>query len=338
MKKFLCKLVVLTLFFGMFSVQAQAKTRARILSKKAPVDQLKSVDDLSTTFNNQIKIIFCDIDGTIIPKNYPKNMVPESVKHAAKKLNAAKIPMVLATGRSYEEAQKITNTIGIKDSYYVTLQGAEIIDNKGKIIYMDLIDNKDARRILKHLDKYVKANCPEAKIYVYFNERPSSTKIFRMPYYWQTVAVVKSYDALGAFTPSKIGVLENNPEKLRQIRDYLKTAFPDYNSYLSTDCFCELTTYTATKGNGVKKVCDAMGIDLKNAATFGDAENDLSMTSLVKSSGGLAVVVKNAMEILKKNANYETKSVNEGGVNYAVDRILENNARLNKVNEVQTVH
>lgn len=335
MKKILLSITVTALLLGMPSANAQIKVKYHLKHaciQKPQISQIESIDNLTKTFNNEIKAVFCDIDGTIIPKNYPKGKVPDSVKEAAKKLRNANIPMILATGRTYTESKKITDQLGNKDVYFVTLQGSEIIDNNGKLIYKDCIDCIDARQILKQLEKYTKKNCPEAKIYIYFNERPNSKKVFRMPYYWQTVAVVKSYDTLGVFSPSKIGVYEPNPEKLQKLKAYMIESFPKYYSFLATDCLCELTTFTATKGNGVKKAAESMGIDLKNVATFGDAENDISMTSLVKNSGGLAVVVKNGMDELKKNANYETKSVNEGGVNYAVDKILENNTRLKNLN------
>lgn len=327
-KSIFCKLLLFVCLFSILPVQAKSKIKN--VKVKNTSQQLLPIDKLSGTFNNEIKIVFCDIDGTIIPKNYPKGQVPDSVKQASKKLREANIPMVLATGRTYPEAKKIADIIGIKNSYFVTMQGSAIIDDKGNLIYKDCIKSDDAKRILKALDKYTKTNAPKAKIYFYINENPKSTKIFILPYYWQTVAIIKSYDCLGNFTPGKIGIYENNPVKLRAIKDFLKTNFPEYDSYLSTDCFCELTTFNANKGNGVKQVTNALNIDLKNVATFGDAENDLSMSKLVKNSGGLAVSVKNAMDILKQNTNYETKSVNDGGVNYAVDKIIENNKLLAK--------
>lgn len=333
-KSVFCKLLVFVCLFGLLPAQAKTKkNHAKVDSSSA---KLISVDKLSTTFNNPIQIVFCDIDGTIIPKNYPKGQVPNSVKEAAKKLRDANIPMVLATGRTYPEAKKVADAIGIENSYFITMQGSMVVDNNGKAIYKDFIKGDDAKRILKGLDKYTKANAPQAKIYFYINEHPKSTKIFILPYYWQTVALVKSYDCLGAFTPGKIGIYEKNPEKLRAIRDYLRTTYPEYYSYLSTDVFCELTTYSATKGNGVTQVAKALGVDLKNVATFGDAENDISMSSLVKNAGGLAVAVENAMDIEKQNANYETKSVYEGGVNYAVDKIIENNKRLENKKALET--
>lgn len=330
----LSKLLFLLTLCLLIPTLAKAKS---VDNTSTQVAQLKSIDDLSKTFNNEIKAVFCDIDGTIIPKGYPKGQVPESVKQAAKKLRDANIPMILATGRTYEEAKKITDLIGNKNAYFITLQGSEIVDNKGKLIYKDCLFDEDAKDILKNVDKFTHKNAKKAKIYFFLNERPTSTKIFKLPYCWHTVVLVESYDTLDAFTPSKIGVYENNPQKLRLIRAYLKENFPKYNSYLSTDYCCEVTTYTATKGNGVKKVAEALGIDLKNVATFSDAENDVSMSKLTKESGGLAVAVKNAMDILKENANYETIHVKEGGVNYAIDKILENNKRLKAQKEVETV-
>ncbi len=65
---------------------------------------------------------------------------------------------------------------------------------------------------------------------------------------------------------------------------------------MGAHCFCTVTGPTAIKGEAVKRLAKTLNVDLKNAAVFGDAENDISMLKLVKEKGGLSVVVGNAMQ------------------------------------------
>ncbi|MDD3436458.1 MAG: HAD family hydrolase [Candidatus Gastranaerophilales bacterium] len=317
MKKLLTGLIIFTIFLGIFSGSVLA-------------NEPKSIDTLTGNFKNPIKVVFSDIDGTLLPKSYYLTDSLKSAKDAAKKLRDAKIPLIFVTGRSYYEAKKFAKSLHNETTYYVTLQGTEIFNNKDQLIYKNYINHADAIKILKNLECFLKTNYPDAKIYFYIDGKPHSTVAFKLPYCLEKLTVIKSFKDLGNFTPNKIGVYEKTPEKLKSINTYISKTFPDYYSYLSTECLCEMTNKNVTKGSAVKKVSEILEIDLKNAAAFGDAENDISMIETVKNAGGLGIAVDNAMDTLKQNANYITTSVYDGGVNHAVDKILENNLKVIK--------
>ncbi len=146
-RKVFCNLFIFVFLFSFLPAQAKNHHKTHQIKPKTSDSKLISVDNLKGNFNNQIKIVFCDIDGTIIPKGYPKGQVPDSVKQAAKKLRDANIPMVLATGRTYPEAREVADVIGIKDSYFVTMQGSEIVDNN---MFHRRIDNICCLTASKH--------------------------------------------------------------------------------------------------------------------------------------------------------------------------------------------
>lgn len=291
---------------------------------------LQPIDNIVGHYKNKINVVFSDIDGTLLPKETPPKTATPSAKQAAEKLKNAHIPLILTTGRSYTDTKDIADAMGVKNSYFITLQGTEIINPKGKIVYRNVINNNDAMKMINSLEKFLQTNKMDSKIYIYIGGKLYATEKFDIPYTWDEIIVIKSYESFGRFSPNKIGVYETDYKKLESIKDFLQAKYPDYLVYLSTTCFCEVTNPEATKGNCVKKVAKIIHKNLKNAAVFGDAENDSSMLSAARQSGGLAVAVKNAMAALKQNANYETKSVKDGGVDYAIDKILENNKLLEK--------
>lgn len=299
--------------------------KTKIATKPLPIS------NLSGHFNNKIKIIFSDIDGTLIPfdKTATKWAAPESVKQSAQKLKKAQVPLVLITGRTYPEAKEIAKSLGYENTYIITLQGAEITNPQGKLIYKDYITNKDFHRILKDVEVFNQLYNQHTVVYFIINGKYYSFQNTKIPYMWQKLTVIKSFNELPPnVQPGRVEIYEPNQQKIKLIQSYFKKTFPNYHIDLGADCFCSITASTATKGEAVKKLAKTLNVDLKNAAVFGDAENDISMLKTVKTQGGLAVAVGNAMPSTKSNANFVTLPVTQDGFAKAVDKILTNNASL----------
>ena len=71
------------------------------------------------------------------------------------------------------------------------------------------------------------------------------------------------------------------------------------------------------KGKAVIKVCEYMGIDIKDSIGFGDSMNDLEMIQQV----GYSVVMENGSDPLKKLANYVAPKVTEDGLYLAFEKL-----------------
>lgn len=294
-------------------------------------DSLKPIKDLVGNYDNEVKVIFSDIDSTIVPLGnkamQPKT--PESAVLAADKLKKSGVNLILTTGRAPNEIDEIANALGSDNTYFILLQGAAIMDPDKKIIYEDYINKKDAKKIIKSFEAFKKKKGLNSEFYCVINGEQYSNKPFVLPYNGRSVKVFKNLDELGKnVAVSKFGIYEPDVRKNKLIQDYLTKSFPNLIIYVSGSGYCDISSATATKGNAIKILSEKLGIDLKNAAVFGDAENDLTMFKVVKSSGGLTIAVKNAMLILKQNADYVTSSVYEGGFAKGVDEITKNNALL----------
>lgn len=345
-KNILILIAILFFFSTQATVQAEkssvTNTNTKILSadlRQTPA----SIDNLVGHFGNKIRIVFSDIDGTLMPtgKNAVKGKVPESVKSGYKKLEQAQIPLILATGRSSWEGKQIAKKMGNGNSYVIAQQGAEIMAPDGKIVYQDTLSHNDTIKMLKDIDSFKKIHHLNSKVFFFANGVPYATEDFELPYIFEKRTVIKSYKELGKnldFT--KISICETNPEKLKLIQAHLKKKFPNYHIDISADCYCDITSATATKGNAIEKLSKILGVDLKNAAVLGDAENDINMLKLIKTKGGLAIAVGNAIDSVKSNANFITATVYDGGFAKAVDKILENNTviQTDKIEIIGTKH
>lgn len=335
MDKILQRLVVFALmltFTGINStvnakeINAQTQANSVIESKK-----LLPIEALPKTFNNEIKVIFSDIDGTLKPFNSDlskRKLIPPKVNASIKKLRCHNIPTILVTGRTYGETKEIAQSMDNGNTYIVLLQGTQIVDTKGTTIYKSGLKNDDVWKIIDAIEKFKKTNNLHSKIYAHVDGKPYAVEPYQLPFNWEPITVVKSFSDLKGKNFHLIGVYETDPKALSAIQNYLKKEFPQYQINLSTKVYCDICPTAATKGTGVKKLADILGYDLKNAAVFGDGENDISMFDAVRESGGAAIVVENGMDALKQHATYQTSAVTQDGFAKAVDIILKNNARL----------
>lgn len=328
---FLNLLTLVVLFIGISPTNAGTIDGRFYPTAAYNFEPAKPIESLVRHYNNKIDVVFSDIDGTIIPfnKTGPRGVVPESAKQAAEQLRKANIPLILVTGRSSWEAKEIAKRMGNENTYIIGQQGAEIRNPQGQLIYQITINNKEAKKMIKEVYSFNKTHKQNSKIYVYTDGKLYMTENFKLPYLIEEIYVIKAFKDLGQrLKPVKIGIYNNNPENLKAIQAYLKKKFPNYHIDISSDCYCDISTNNSTKGNAVKKLAEILKVDLKNTATFGDAENDISMLKLIKNNGGAAIAVGNAFPRVKEAANYVTLPVNEGGFAKGVDVILMNNSLL----------
>lgn len=336
MRRFSYFFVALILFFSANCVQAEKIKNvgnSPVKNQSCNAQSPKFIDDLVGNFDHRIEIVFSDIDGTLLPldKNAPEGESPVSVKQAVLKLKKAHLPLILATGRSGYEGMSISKRMGKDNNYVIALQGAIILNPKGKVIYEDGIDNENGIKVVKEMESCIKANNFKSKIFFYSKGKLYAFEDFDLPYSWEEKKVVKSLEELGSdFTLNKISLFDPSTSNLKILQAQLKKKFPNYHIDISADCYCDVSLFTSTKGNALKKLSEILKVDLKNSAVFGDAENDISMLELVKKSGGLAVAVGNAMDSVKRSANFVTSPVYEDGFLRAVDEILINNLTFEK--------
>ena len=99
-------------------------------------------------------------------------------------------------------------------------------------------------------------------------------------------------------------------------------AMSDKNIYItrSANQLIEISYKDAGKRSGVQYLAGLLGIDRKDIAAVGDADNDIDMIQFA----GYGVAMGNSTEHLKSIADYVTKSNDEDGVAYAIENILLN--------------
>ena len=108
-------------------------------------------------------------------------------------------------------------------------------------------------------------------------------------------------------------------EKLIPLEAAIKERLGDrVGAFRSSDYFLEIVPLGVNKGSSLARLLDVLGRTPADLTAIGDNYNDLEMIQLA----GMGVAMGNAPEDIRQQANFVTKTNNEDGVAYALDRLF----------------
>ena len=252
-----------------------------------------------------IKLIVCDLDGTLLDDN---KKLDSDIFEVIPKLKEKGITFTLASGRNEELLNNYVDELNI-DVPYIANNGANIYKNH-ICIENNLIDSKYNNlitRILYENNIAFRAFSLEG-IYAY-----SSTSFFedRMSYFNDEIINYHPDIDLSDKHIYKItSDYHLNIDKLDYISKMIKDNC-DSISYLQAEnnVYC-VNSISANKGQCLKRLCELLNIDISETMAFGDSGTDLAMIKMAS----IGVVTKNGNETLKKEANYICEDNNHNGV------------------------
>ena len=284
-----------------------------------------------------IQLIVSYIDGILL--NDSMEISSENIA-AIKKVQAAGLEFVVATGRSIEEAQPILQAAGIK-CRYITSNGAQIFDENGQNIFTVGIEKKKlalTMSILRHHQIYFELFTDRGGYTENINDRIASVA------HWlkstspnlseaEAIEIAESHMATLPinFVADFKEVLEN-PE-VTVLKIFAMGQIDDPALLLAKEELSQITNLSVTssgannievnhesaqKGRSLQKVTELLNLPLSNVAALGDNFNDMSMIE----AAGVGIAMANAEAEVKAIAKYETVTNIDNGVAYAIDRIL----------------
>lgn len=274
---------------------------------------------------SQIKLVTMDLDGTLLND---QKQISEHTREVLEEAARRGVHIVPATGRIYKAIPDfIRNLEGVR--YAVCCNGATIYDAlEDKIIYKNHIPKETALSLLRKLTEY---NCTrdiyrngqgymEGKFYNHLEDfdikGQQKDLILRTR---QEVGDLEAYVEENSDGIEKIsaffGDLEERKRVMKELSD-LEIAS------VSTALFnnVEITQLGCDKGDGITQLAKHLSIPIEETMACGDAANDTFMIRAV----GFGVVMENGMDELKDIADFVTKSNEEDGVAYAIERFVLN--------------
>lgn len=262
------------------------------------------------------KIIFLDIDGTLLPRD---GVMPDSTVEALKRAKANGHELVICTGRAMCQLNK-----GIdKDLFtgFVTVAGSCVVRNGERVF-----QKKMTREQLDILAKYFRDNhMPfyfQSEEGVYTTEEAlaeSLVEFRRLGFDDQTLMDVFGYVTTRPdpeFAPNLEKALYYKCTKpASEVAKDIGDSFLIQDSSFKVTRFCdgEVTCAGVHKALGMDEYIKAAGASRDDSIAIGDGPNDYEMIQYAKTG----IVMANGIESLKEIADFVTKSVDEEGIFYA---------------------
>ncbi len=285
-----------------------------------------------------IKVIACDMDGTLLNNNHT---ISERTRNTIKTACEKGYRFMVVTGRNYDSAHHELKEAGLICDFIVG-SGAEIRNPAAEVVKRITLDKNDCifiNSVMKEeqvagmycssegnyiigsksevensILAYIKITNPDLSA-----EKLKCTKIYRQM--WQKTKEVASFEELIEKKEkiSKIFLGSEEEEKLIKARKALEVNTNIAVSWSSVNNL-EITDRKAQKGPILKEYIESLGYNMSEVAVFGDSMNDYSMMCM---DFGTTVAMENADPEIKKVAKYITRSNDEDGVAWAVTKIME---------------
>lgn len=274
-----------------------------------------------------IKLIALDMDGTVLRND--KTISPKTVE-VLRAVQAHGIMIVPTTGRPKKVIpQPILDVGAIR--YAITSNGASIIDlESDSILYSNIMTRQETDKIITFLagyDIFVEAYCEGDSYTDKKSLRLIPTFKDFPPIYLEMIMKSQTFiDDMPAFIKKEEKRLEkiNIPYMEPEMYTEILSKLCGMKEYAITSSFLqniEINRATANKGEALGHLCKHLGLRAEQVMAFGDGSNDLEMLQFA----GFAVAMQNAIEPLKPLASFITRSNEEDGVAYAIEKFIDLN-------------
>ncbi|MEK3913354.1 Cof-type HAD-IIB family hydrolase [Paenibacillus sp. FSL H7-0331] len=252
-----------------------------------------------------IKIVFFDLDGTLVDNTTGK--VPASTIQSIQTLHEKGIHVVVATGRSYFFAKSVGEQLGVNNfincsGAYITLDGTEI--------YKDPISTGDWDRLVQisslsgdHLSCF---GIEET----FSNGLAAEVALPILKHIDCQVIPSKFPDNEVEYMGMCLFLDRGKIEDYAQVSDDLQ--FYHWGSEIPNAYNIERKGNN--KARAVEQVLQHYQITPDEAMAFGDGGNDIEMLQMVK----IGVAMGNARDSLKEKADFVTRTVDDDGIEYAL--------------------
>lgn len=258
-----------------------------------------------------------DLDGTLL--NSKKEILP-STRLAIKRLREAGVHIVLASGRHPSGIRHVAESLKLigTDSYLLGFNGGTIVSLKnGRRIFdcqmeMELAWMVSDAALTCGLTPVTYTGqellcTDDTNEYVLFE-----AGLNRLP-----VRKITSFQKDVRFPVNKVLVV-GKPEQIAAEEACLRETLLEHCTVSqSAPYFLEVMPKGIDKALGLKKLLALLQLSRENLAAFGDGMNDQSMICYAS----MGVVMENGAPLLKKNADFITRSCDRDGIAFAVDHL-----------------
>lgn len=269
------------------------------------------------------KLIALDLDGTLLDS---QKRLPERNKKALEACISRGIYVVPCTGRTAIGIPEIIKEIsGIR--YAITVNGGMLVDmQKNKILDEKLLSPQIVVEIYDMIEEY-HVMCDAYIQGDGFSERYCFEHMdeYAVPDLVQELVRktrtpkdnMKEYIRKRNCMVDKLNMFFDDSQERLQVRRRLE----DRGDLLVSSSFSfnlEINGLGASKGEGILRMAQILGVKPEETMAFGDGENDISMME----SAGIGIAMDNGEEATKEKADYIAPSNDDAGVGKMLEKLV----------------
>lgn len=275
------------------------------------------------------KIIFLDVDGTLVTFDQGSERILPSTMEAIRKTREKGNLVYLCTGRSKAEIFDFIIDIGIDG---IIGAGGGFVEVGDTMLYHKKVSDKNVRHMVDYFesnkfDYYLESN---GGLFASANLIPRLEHILYGDFKNDPVAMKKKQDGnhfINALIEgedmyrndiNKACFLENKNLPFAEIKKQFQDEFTVIHCTVPPfgDDSGELTVPNIHKANAIETLLQHLGIDKKNTYAFGDGLNDIEMLQYCE----VGIAMGNAKQELKDIADEITDNDNQDGIYNSMQR------------------
>ena len=246
--------------------------------------------------------VFFDIDNTIWDFH---NHIPESTKSAIRALREKGSLAFLCSGRA---RGFIRDPSLLEIGFDGIVSGCgTLLEYEGETLFYHRIPDEIALRSVETARRFGFRSILEGREWLYmdveeFAGEPYGEKLRRD--LGERLRSIR--DEWGKWEFSKFSCDTRNCDQAAG----LAALAEDFDAIVHNEYVVELVPRGFSKGEGIRRICGILGVDLTDTVAFGDSANDLSMFEVC----GRSVCMGNGSEAAKRAAGMVTTSLEEDGI------------------------
>ncbi len=252
--------------------------------------------------NKDIKIIFVDIDGTILDHSKKVSKFDKASIKALKKAQKNGVLVYLCTARPYESV-KSTGLFDLFKADGMILTNGSLAISNGNIIHNDAFPLEIVLKILKVCEEMNLVVELSSEYERWFNKLPNEYVYNYLKIYREEVAPTRDFNHENITT-----ILLYCPKEMDE-EFQSKVGYP-LSYYRFTEYGVDINTHKIYKSQGITKVLEYLHLSSDDALAFGDEEGDIKMFESCKYS----VCLANGHPDAKVKAKYVSNTVTHHGV------------------------
>ena len=253
-----------------------------------------------------IKALFLDVDGTLV--SFKTHSIPQSACEALCLARERGVKIFTATGRPRQLLDNITAVEPLMHGY-ILATGA-LCTYGSEVVSKNVIPTGEVLATVRFCQQRgltaVVVGTDDIQI---INRTDTFNHVFRD----LLKVTYNKFDVPLADVIAQ-GVLQITPFLTPDEERELMPELPGCTSARWYPTFCDITSSSADKAEGIRSVARHLGIDISDTMAFGDGGNDIPMLQ----AAGIGVAMGNALDEVKAHADYVTTDVDDDGVKNAL--------------------